>query len=192
MPNSSKVKVHLLVFNMSRRSRNGDAKKGTKALSETVVAVFPEGKAGVKALKALESAIDRKSSSIESIPFQQLDFGDLKALEKFYSAPVVVVDVTERQYEACLYYQIGLRESFGMKHNVVMCVDDESNYSAAGKKISDQSALGVSECINYMMNYKCHFSPSWLVDLHTFTSHTTWTKMAMHLLERGVIHIQPK
>ena len=74
--------------------------------------------------------------TVEHLPFQQLDFGDLKALEKFYSAPVVVVDVTERRYEACLYYQIGLRESFGMKHNVVLCEDQDSSFTAPRKKSS--------------------------------------------------------
>lgn len=106
---------------------------GRKILSETVVAVFPDGKAGRKALEALELAVDKNATKIERIPFQKLDFGDLKALDKFYSAPVVVVDVTERQYEACLFYQIGLRESFGMQHNVVMCVDQDSSILAAGK-----------------------------------------------------------
>lgn len=127
--------------------RKGERKKA-RTFSDTVVAVFPDGKAGKKALEALECAIDNGSSSIERIPFEQLDFGDLKALEKFYSAPVVVVDVTERRYEACLYYQIGLRESFGMKHNVVMSVDQESSYIAAGTFIPDQISsagnLGVS------------------------------------------------
>ena len=133
--------------------------------SETVVAVFPGSKTGIKALQALEHAVD-KSTSIETIPFEKLDFGDLKALDKFYSAPVVVVDVTERQYEACLFYQIGLRESFGMKHNVVMCVDQESSYVTAGKNSfapdqTSSSTLGVCfvVCLKWSvvaMLYKLH------------------------------------
>ncbi len=115
------------------KSEKSNAKSGRKILSETIVAVFPEGKIGKKALEALEHAVDKSATKIELLPFEKLDFGDLKALDKFYSAPVVVVDVTERQYEACLFYQIGLRESFGMQHNVVMCVDQESSYLAAGK-----------------------------------------------------------
>ena len=90
--------------------------------SEGIVAVLPDGGAGEKALEALEQAAG-SVSNIQRIPFEKLDFGDLKALDEFYSAPVVVVDVTERQYEACLYYHIGLRLSFGMKHNVVLYVD---------------------------------------------------------------------
>lgn len=121
---------------LQRRSSRSEIKRyrseaslKSKDQADTIVTVLPDGKAGGKALEALEQATSNVSN-IERIPFEQLDFGDLKALDKFYSAPVVVVDVTERQYEACLYYQIGLRLSFGMKHNVVLCVDQETCYNA--------------------------------------------------------------
>lgn len=114
-----------------RRASKVETKAKVDSLSETIVAVFPDGRTGKKALETLESAVDLGASKIDRIPFEKLDFGDLKALDKFYSAPVVVVDVTERQYEACLYYQIGLRESFGMKHNVVMCKEQEKLTSLA-------------------------------------------------------------
>lgn len=130
---------------MSSEKMKGGKISGPKSsLCETIVAVFPDSKAGKKALQALELATDKSSSEIERIPFHQLDFGDLKALEKFYSTPVAVVDVTERQYEACLFYQIGLRESFGMKHNVVMCRDQESSYISSRKSSmrADQTQLG--------------------------------------------------
>lgn len=140
-----------------RRSSKVDSKSKVGSLSDTIVAVFPDGKAGKKALEALQLAVDTSASNIERIPFEQLDFGDLKALDKFYSAPVVVIDVTEVQYEACLYYQIGLRESFGMKHNVVMCLDRESNYMAAGKKASDQTSLGVGGIL-YRGGCACHIA----------------------------------
>lgn len=68
-------------------------------------------------------------------------------MDKFYSAPVVVVDVTERNYEACLYYQIGLRESYGMKHNVVMCAEQETgkkNLTAEQSMASVTANVGVS------------------------------------------------
>ena len=124
------------------RSEKPSSKGGgtrPKKLSDTIVAVFPDGKAGKMALKALRVAADTSSSSeIELIPFQQLDFGNLEALDKFYSAPVVVVDVTERQYEACLFYQIGLRESFGMKHNVVLCEEKENIPGRKGSLACEQ------------------------------------------------------
>lgn len=115
-------------------------KKGTRKAStikrppETIVAVFPDTKEGKCAFQALqEAAKDLQQSKIERIQFEKLDFGDLGMLEKFYSAAVVVVDVTERQYEACLYYQLGIRESFDMKYNVVTCVDQQSSFFAGRK-----------------------------------------------------------
>ena len=134
----------------SRSEKRRSSKAGTsakvKSLAETVVAVFPDGRVGKKALAALQSATEESAAKIERIPFEKLDFGDLKALDKFYSAPVVVVDVTERQYEACLFYQIGLRESFGMKHNVVMCMEQESSFktSFGSEQVSPATSLGVS------------------------------------------------
>ena len=113
--------------------------------------VFPDTKEGRKARAALENAVrELKHVTIEEIPFDKLDFGDLNVLEKFYSAHVVVVDVTERQYEACLFYQLGLRESFGMKHNVVTCVDQESAFMAGRKNsLITQDQLLVSSTANF-------------------------------------------
>ncbi len=116
---------------------------------ETVVAVFPDTKKGEKAFQALQDALkEQPQCTLERLPFEKLDFGDLDLLEKFYSAPAVVVDVTERQYEACLYYQLGIRESFGMKHNIVTCIDQQNSYSRGGRKGSilpiDQSSSSAS------------------------------------------------
>ena len=118
-----------------KKSSIGGAAKGKDPL-QTIVTVFPDTKEGRKANAALGEAVSSiKHVELEQIPFEKLDFGDLIVLEKFYSAAVAVVDVTERQYEACLFYQLGLRESFGMKHNVVTCVDQESAFMA-GRKTS--------------------------------------------------------
>jgi len=119
---------------------------------QTVVAVFPETTAGNKAFSMLEAAAaDLKSTVVERIPFERLDFGATDVLDKFYSANVVVVDVTERSYQATMFYQLGLRESFDMKHNVVTCVDQQSAFtgrrgSVNPDALSSSSAIGVS-CI---------------------------------------------
>lgn len=119
---------------------------------QTVVAVFPETTAGNKAFGMLEAAAaDLKSTVVERIPFERLDFGATDVLDKFYSANVVVVDVTERSYQATMFYQLGLRESFDMKHNVVTCVDQQSAFtgrrgSVNPDALSSSSAIGVS-CI---------------------------------------------
>ena len=122
---------------------------------ETIVAVFPDTKEGKRALQMLQAAAkDLQQSTIERLPFEKLDFGDLDMLEKFYSAAVVVVDVTERQYEACLYYQLGIRESFGMKHNVVTCVDQQNSYLAGRKgNILPSDQLSATSTFGVRLNF---------------------------------------
>ena len=120
------------------------------ARKQTVIAVFPETTAGNKAFSILEAAAaDLKSTVVERIPFERLDFGATDVLDKFYSANVVVVDVTERSYQATMFYQLGLRESFDMKHNVLTCVDQQSAFtgrrgSVNPDALSSASAIGVS------------------------------------------------
>jgi len=123
-----------------KRQLSDNNQQKSKIASDVVAAIFPDSKQGSAAFRALEKAVSSTSSSIERIPFEKLDYGETESLDKFYSAPVVVVDVTERNYEACLYYQIGLRESYGMKHNVVLCADQES-----GKKNGIQKNLSVDQ-----------------------------------------------
>jgi len=121
---------------------------------QTVVAVFPETTAGNRAFSMLEAAAaDLKSTVVERIPFERLDFGATDVLDKFYSANVVVVDVTERSYQATMFYQLGLRESFDMKHNVVTCVDQQSAFtgrrgSVNPDALSSSSAIGLL-CANF-------------------------------------------
>ena len=142
--------------NKKKPGGGGGAVQQSKPPVQTIATVFPDTKEGRKASAALEKAASElKHVTLEKIPFDKLDFGDLPVLEKFYSAPVVVVDVTERQYEACLFYQLGLRESFGMKHNVVTCVDQESAYMAGRKSsLITQDQFLVSSTSNYGVGSK--------------------------------------
>ena len=108
--------------------------KSSKQL-QTVLAVFPETKSGNKAYAALEAAVkDLKSTQLERLPFEKLDYGETASLDKFYAANVVVVDVTERTMQAPLFYQLGLRENFDMKNNVVTVLDSESAFGAGGQE----------------------------------------------------------
>ena len=129
---SSLLEQTLPPFCYAMSQKSSSRHEGKKHRSEVpqkskdaIVTVFPDGKAGGKALEALVQATG-SVYKMERVPFEQLDFGNLNALDKFYSASVVVVDVTEMQYGACLYYQIGLRLSFGMKHNVVLCAEQDT------------------------------------------------------------------
>ena len=59
------------------------------------------------------------------------------------AANVAVADVTDRTYQATLFYHLGLRESFDMKNNVVTYVDEQASYRA-GRRGSAVSEHNVS------------------------------------------------
>ena len=100
---------------------------------QTVVAVFPHTKSGDKAFESLQSAVNElKHTELERIPFEKLDFGEMAALDAFYAANVVVVDATERTMQAPLFYQLGLRENFDMKNNVVAMQEKDAGGARPG------------------------------------------------------------
>ena len=116
---------------------------------QTLAAIFPDTKEGRKALDALKSAADDLRYDLEVILFEKMDFGDTKALDKFYSASVAVADVTDRSRQANLFYQLGLRESFDMRQNIVTYVDEEHQSGRNIKTTEDQH--DVSTCIMHII-----------------------------------------
>ena len=97
---------------------------------QVIVAVFPETKEGSKAFDGLRKAAEELKYKIDRIPFEKLDFGETDALDKFYSCSIAVADVTDRAYQAKLFYHLGLRESFEMRQNVVTYLDEQQSYRA--------------------------------------------------------------
>ena len=97
---------------------------------QVINAVFPDTKEGKKGFEALSTAAEELKYTVERIPFEKLDFGETDALDKFYSCSIAVADVTDRAYQAKLFYHLGLRESFDMKQNVVTYLDEQQSYRA--------------------------------------------------------------
>ncbi len=95
---------------------------------QLIVAVFPDTKEGTKAFDELKKAAEELKYKIERIPFEKLDFGETDALDRFYSCSIAVADVTDRAYQAKLFYHLGLRESFDMRQNVVTYLDEQQSY----------------------------------------------------------------
>ena len=68
---------------------------------------------------------------IDQTPFEKLHFGEMDALDKFYSCSIAAAEVTDRAYQANkLFYHLGLRESFEMQQNVVTYLDERQSYNA--------------------------------------------------------------
>lgn len=107
---------------------------------QVIVTVFPETKEGKKAFEALQNAAEELKYVVERIPFEKLDFGETDAIDKFYSSSVAVADVTDRTFQAKLFYHLGLRESFEMRQNLVTYLDEQKSYRAGLRGSIDTNA----------------------------------------------------
>ncbi|KAL5009780.1 hypothetical protein ScPMuIL_012085 [Solemya velum] len=78
-----------------------------------------------EALEEVKKACKKVNATVESVVFQKLDFGETAVLDVFYNADVVLVDMSISVQQSPLFYHIGVRQSMGMKHNIILFYDSD-------------------------------------------------------------------
>uniref|UniRef100_UPI00398E5E85 mitogen-activated protein kinase kinase kinase 5-like n=1 Tax=Pristiophorus japonicus TaxID=55135 RepID=UPI00398E5E85 len=78
---------------------------------------------GSLALCCLREACEDARAHLETLPFGRLVLGETGTLDSFYNADVAVVEMTDPYCQPSLFYHLGVRESFSMTNNVVLCCD---------------------------------------------------------------------
>ncbi|BFZ09195.1 hypothetical protein BsWGS_12234 [Bradybaena similaris] len=138
-------------------SENGEI-KGPAVSSDLLVA-------REKAFKELQRVVKETQSDLEMVPFQKLDFGETAVLDTFYNAELAVVDLSLPLQQAPLFYHIGIRQSMGMKHNVVTVFDSDPEMSVS-LRMSCQSGIqfipyqidGNGQCVVSDLGGACRLS----------------------------------
>ncbi|XP_063212122.1 mitogen-activated protein kinase kinase kinase 6 [Chroicocephalus ridibundus] len=96
---------------------------GRRALS--VVFVLGREPAACPALRSLRDACRDLRARLHALPFDTLALGDTATLDRFYNADVAVVELSDSVCQPSLFYHLGVRESFNMSHNVLLCCQDD-------------------------------------------------------------------
>ncbi|XP_053942582.1 mitogen-activated protein kinase kinase kinase 6 [Cuculus canorus] len=99
--------------------RTQDRAGGRRVLS--VVCVLGREPHACPALRSLRDACRDLRAQLHTLPFDTLALGDTATLDRFYNADVAVVELSDCVCQPSLFYHLGVRESFNMSHNVLLC-----------------------------------------------------------------------
>ncbi|KAM9606837.1 mitogen-activated protein kinase kinase kinase 6 isoform 14-T15 [Morphnus guianensis] len=99
--------------------RSRERASGRRALS--VVCVLGREPATCPALQSLRDACRHLRARLHTLPFGTLALGDTGTLDRFYNADVAVVELSDSVCQPSLFYHLGVRESFNMSHNILLC-----------------------------------------------------------------------
>ncbi|XP_064617996.1 mitogen-activated protein kinase kinase kinase 15-like isoform X2 [Liolophura sinensis] len=99
-------------------TESSDIDEPTKIISADIAA---RKTARADILKSCQFA----KAQLEQVLFEKLDFGETAVLDLFYNADVVIVDLSVSVQRSPLFYHLGVRESMGMKYNIILLHDTE-------------------------------------------------------------------
>ncbi|XP_014678005.1 PREDICTED: mitogen-activated protein kinase kinase kinase 5-like, partial [Priapulus caudatus] len=72
------------------------------------------------ALDAIQRACTSVGATLHQVAFEKLDFGETNVLDLFYNTDMCIVDTSVMLQQSALIYQLGVRESFGNKDNILI------------------------------------------------------------------------
>lgn len=93
------------------------------------------------AFEEIKRACHKTNSNLQQIAFHKLDFDHITATEPFYGADVAIVDLSIPNQQHSLFYRIGNRENFGMKHNILIFNDDSLKVTIPNLPISNLNRI---------------------------------------------------
>ena len=103
-----------------------------------VVSVFPDKSHSQEALSKLRSICKNANTDLTEIKFENLEYGAANVMDTFYNAHICIVDMSSPEQQASLFYHMGVRESTGMKENIVI-VEDVNEDKTTSLKVRSSS-----------------------------------------------------
>ncbi|XP_044744016.1 mitogen-activated protein kinase kinase kinase 15 isoform X2 [Chrysoperla carnea] len=106
----------------------GQCFKGTSRMDVVCVLDISHGSGQEERKKALadvKQACSLVEAELHHIIFEKLDFGETNILEIFYNADCAIVDLSLQLQQSSLFYHLGVRDSFGMRQNILLFHDSD-------------------------------------------------------------------
>uniref|UniRef100_A0A670Y6Q8 mitogen-activated protein kinase kinase kinase n=1 Tax=Pseudonaja textilis TaxID=8673 RepID=A0A670Y6Q8_PSETE len=108
---------------LSSAAGQGGREGGGKSRALRVVYVFTEevDKPALPLLCLQEACREVPATELATVPFGSVMLGDTDTLDRFYNADVAVVEMSNSLCQPSLFYHLGVRESFSMTNNILLC-----------------------------------------------------------------------